>query len=124
MKDQDVLLRLKSLSNPQYKDGMAKFGINTDHALGVSLYVLRPLAKEIGKDHDLAKELWTSGLHEARILASMLAEPDKVTEGLMEAWSTILPHGISMTKSVVISLMEHDLPIIKLLSGVSETKNL
>lgn len=86
MKYQDVLTRLRSLSNPKNKEGMARFGINTDQALGISLYALRPLAKEIGKDHELAKELWTSGIHEARILSSMIAEPEKVTEDLMESW--------------------------------------
>lgn len=82
----EVLTRLKSLSNPQNKEGMARFGINTDHALGISLYALRSMAKEIGKDHDLAQALWTSGIHEARILASLVAEPEKVTEALMEVW--------------------------------------
>jgi 3-methyladenine DNA glycosylase AlkD len=86
MKYQNVLTRLRSLSNPKNKEGMARFGINTDQALGISLYALRPLAKEIGKNHELAEELWTSGIHEARILSSMIAEPEKVTEDLMESW--------------------------------------
>ena len=86
MKYQDILTRLKSLSNLKNKEGMARFGINTDQALGISLYALRPFAKEIGKNHDLAKQLWDSGIHEARILASMVGEPEKVTEDLMEGW--------------------------------------
>lgn len=86
LKYQAVLTRLESLSNLQNKERMAKIGINTDHALGISLYALRPLAKEIGKDHELAKKLWISGIHEARILSSMIAAPDKVTEDLMENW--------------------------------------
>jgi len=86
MKYQNVLTRLRSLSNPKNKEGMARFGINTDQALGISLYTLRPLAKEIGKNHELAEELWTSGIHEARILSSIIAEPEKVTEDLMESW--------------------------------------
>ncbi len=67
---------------------MARFGINTDTAFGISIYTLRSLAKEIGKDHEIAKQLWDSGIHEAKILASMVAESEKVTEELMEDWVT------------------------------------
>ncbi len=65
---------------------MARFGINPEKTLGVSIYILRPLAKEIGKDHTLALRLWNSGIHEARILASYIDESDKVTEKQMDEW--------------------------------------
>lgn len=86
MKYEEILKRFKSLSNPEAKAGMARFGINTDKAYGISLYTLRPMAKEIGKDHDLAQQLWNSGIHEARILAGMVDNPKQVTEGQMESW--------------------------------------
>jgi len=67
---------------------MARFGIATDRALGgSSVPYLRWLAKRLGKDHGLAAELWASGLHEARILAALVDEPDRVTEEQMEAWA-------------------------------------
>jgi 3-methyladenine DNA glycosylase AlkD len=65
---------------------MAKFGINIESALGISIYPLRSLAKEIGMNHELALLLWNSGIHEAKILASMIGEPASVTENLMENW--------------------------------------
>jgi 3-methyladenine DNA glycosylase AlkD len=65
---------------------MARFGINPDGALGVRIPDLRRLAKEIGTDHRLALSLWKSGLHEARILASMIDDPAAVTEPQMESW--------------------------------------
>jgi 3-methyladenine DNA glycosylase AlkD len=86
MQVQEVLTRLKSLSNQNNKEGMAKFGINIDSALGISIYTLRSVAKEIGMNHELAIQLWNSGIHEAKILASMIGEPARVTENLMEKW--------------------------------------
>jgi len=65
---------------------MARFGINPDRALGVRVPDLRRLSKEIGTDHRLALALWKTGLHEARILASMVDDPAEVTEAQMESW--------------------------------------
>ncbi|MFZ5845521.1 MAG: DNA alkylation repair protein [Patescibacteria group bacterium] len=65
---------------------MARFGINPKNTLGIPIPVLRKLAKEIGKNHKLAQELWQSGLHEARILAGMIDDPSLVTRGQMDNW--------------------------------------
>jgi 3-methyladenine DNA glycosylase AlkD len=65
---------------------MERFGIDSTKALGISIPVLRSLAKEIGVDHDLASVLWKSGIHEARILASLIGDPAKVTEEQMDEW--------------------------------------
>lgn len=82
----DLLKKLSSLANPQNVVGMARFGINPHNTLGISIPVLRAMAKEIGKDHVLAEALWTSGIHEARILAAFIADPKLVTEEQMERW--------------------------------------
>jgi 3-methyladenine DNA glycosylase AlkD len=81
-----VLQRLRALADPKHLEEMARCGINTRQALGVSIYELRRIAKELGSDHALAIELWQSGLHEARILASYVADPGRVTEALVERW--------------------------------------
>ncbi len=65
---------------------MARFGINSKNAYGVSVPNLRKLAEEIGKSHALAHQLWASGVHEARILASMIDDPKLVNEDQMERW--------------------------------------
>lgn len=65
---------------------MARFGINPDRALGVRIPELRRLAREIGTDHRLALALWRSEIHEARILASMIEDPARVTERQVESW--------------------------------------
>src|SRR5918996_1324387 len=84
---QDVIERLRGLASPGAREGMARFGINPDRALGVRIPDLRRLAKELGRDHSLALALWRTGVHEARILASMVDEPERVTERQMESWA-------------------------------------
>lgn len=86
MQYKEVVKKLKLLSNPKDKEGMARFGINPEYALGVRIPVLRDIAKKIGKDHKLAKQLWDSGIHEARLLAGFLADPEKITEKQMGKW--------------------------------------
>ncbi len=86
MRDREVIDRLHSIGDPARLDGMARYAIVTEHAYGVSIPQLRALAKEIGTDHLLAASLWDSGIHEARILASMIADPALVTEAQMDRW--------------------------------------
>jgi len=66
---------------------MARYGIATTDAFGVSVYELRRVAKGLGRDHELALALWATGNHEARLLASMVDDPAQVTEDQMEAWA-------------------------------------
>ncbi len=82
----ETMNRLEALSDPKALEGMARYGINPEKTLGVSIANLRKLAKEAGRDHGLALELWDSGVHEARILAGMVDDPGMVTERQMEAW--------------------------------------
>ena len=86
MKYDDIIKKLKSLSNPKAVEGMARFGINPKNTFGVSIPNLRKIAKEAGTNHYLAQRLWSSGIHEARILASMIGDPLMVTEQQMESW--------------------------------------
>ena len=86
MKYIEAMRRLKALSDPKAVEGMACYGINAENTLGVSIPNLRKLAKEAGKDHALAGELWESGVHEGRILAGMVDDPGVVTEEQMESW--------------------------------------
>lgn len=65
---------------------MARFGIHPKNTYGVSIPILRKMAKELGRNHSLASELWESGVHEARILASMIDMPDEVTPAQMDRW--------------------------------------
>ena len=86
MQYNEIIQKIKSLANPENVAGMARFGINVTSAYGISVYTLRKMAKEIGKDHELALELWESGIHEARLLACLIDRPDMVTGEQMENW--------------------------------------
>ncbi|UCF36415.1 MAG: DNA alkylation repair protein [Acidobacteriota bacterium] len=86
MTREEVLQYLKERANPDNVAGMARYGINPQNTLGVTMVALREVAKTIGKNHSLAIELWQSGIHEARILASLIDEPRLVTEEQAEAW--------------------------------------
>lgn len=82
-----IIVKLKSLSDPEAVKGMARFGINPENTYGVSVPNLRKMAKEIRIDHNLAEQLWASGIHEARILASMVDDPKLTTEEQMDTWA-------------------------------------
>ncbi len=81
-----ILRKLKSLRNEKNLAGMARFGIATDKAFGIKHPILKEIAREHRKDHALALELWGSGYHEARLLATIIDDPKQVTEKQAEAW--------------------------------------
>lgn len=87
MQYNDILKKLEALSDPKAAEGMARFGISPENTYGVSIPNLRKMAKEIGVNHALAQQLWASGIHEARILASMVDDPEMVTERQIENWA-------------------------------------
>jgi len=83
---EEVLKKLKAKARPDQLAGMARYGMTVKHRLGVSIPDMRRMAKELGKDHKLAVELWKTGTAESSILAAMIDEPGKLTEAQMEEW--------------------------------------
>jgi len=86
MSCENVIIRLKALYDPKNIEGMKRFGINSDNAYGISTPDLKSIANEIGKNHELALELWNTGIREARIIAGLIDEPSKVKEEQMDQW--------------------------------------
>jgi len=82
----DVLKKLKSKARPDQLGGMAKYGMSVSSRLGVAVPDMRTIARGTGKNHELALELWKTGIAEARIVAAMIDDPLKVTEEQMENW--------------------------------------
>lgn len=82
----EVVERLRSIGDPASVAGRARFGIPETDALGVSVPQLRRLARELGRDHALALALWRTGVHEARVLATLVADPDALTRAQAERW--------------------------------------
>jgi 3-methyladenine DNA glycosylase AlkD len=81
-----VLDELRAVADPERRPGMARVGINVERAWGVSIPHCRRIARRHRPDHALALALWESGVHEARILASMVDDPGSVTDAQMESW--------------------------------------
>jgi 3-methyladenine DNA glycosylase AlkD len=82
----DVIAWLKKSGSKKARDGMARYGLPSDHAVGVSVGALKTKAKALGRDHDLAIALWKSGIYEARLLSAFVGDPARVTPAEMDRW--------------------------------------
>jgi len=83
----DIIAHLKTLRNETNIAGMARFGIVTDTALGISNTDLRTLARQIKTDHARALALWASNIREARLLAAFTDDPKQITIVQARAWT-------------------------------------
>jgi 3-methyladenine DNA glycosylase AlkD len=82
---EDTLAWLRKHSKKSVRDGMARYAIPNDKALGVLMGDIQKLAKRLGRDHGLALELWKTDVYEARMLCAYVDEVDKVTPARMDA---------------------------------------
>jgi 3-methyladenine DNA glycosylase AlkD len=82
----EVLSKLESMRNEKNIEGMKRFGIRGEKLLGISVYDIKRIAREMERNHGIANDLWESGIHEARMLAAFTDEIDKVTEKQLEKW--------------------------------------
>jgi 3-methyladenine DNA glycosylase AlkD len=87
MDAREVLAWLERKGTRRHAEGYARYGIPVTRAYGVPMAALLGYAKKAGKDHALALALWKSGYYEARLLASMVDQPDKVTRRQMDEWA-------------------------------------
>jgi 3-methyladenine DNA glycosylase AlkD len=83
---EEVLDEIKKLSTDKGKASQAYFGIKDINNYGLTTPQMRAIAKKAGRNHDLALQLWQTGVHEARHIAASVADPNQVTEKLMEQW--------------------------------------
>ena len=84
---EDVLHELRALADPRVRAKLAHFNIHVSDAHGISAPALHALAKKIGRDHDLAEQLYATGNHEAKCLAALVGEPGRVTSAQMNRWA-------------------------------------
>ena len=82
-----ILAELATRARPGAVEGMARYGIRAPKVLGVAAPELRALARHLGKSHDLALSLWATGVHDARILATLVEDPDRVTRRQAAQWA-------------------------------------
>ncbi len=82
----EIIKRLKKEGNPEIVEARKNFGIEGSEGFGLSQPQIRSIAKEIGKNQDLALELWKTGYHEARHIATLIADKKLITDQLMDKW--------------------------------------
>jgi 3-methyladenine DNA glycosylase AlkD len=87
MNQREVLAWLKRKGTRRNVEGMARYGIVAERVFGVGVAPLRALAKRIGTDHALADALWKTRWYEARMLATLVADPGRLTKRQMNAWA-------------------------------------
>lgn len=81
-----IVAWLRKNANKKTRDGMARYAIPADNALGVPVGVMLKYAKSLGRNQDVADALWKIGIYEARMIASYLSEPERMTAAMMDAW--------------------------------------
>ncbi len=88
MDKNEVMQWLERRGTRRTVEGLPRYGIEAKHAFGVTMGALRSLRKRLGKDHALSLALWESGWYEARLLAALIGDPQRVTRRQMNAWAT------------------------------------
>src|SRR5688572_9644338 len=83
---QSALAWLKKHATKATRDGMARYAIPSDHAYGVAMRDIKALGTTLGRDQTLAAALWATGVYEARMLASFVGDPEKLTPAVMDRW--------------------------------------
>jgi 3-methyladenine DNA glycosylase AlkD len=78
---------MEQIGSPRGVERMSYFGIRAARAYGLSAPQMHALARGAGRDHALALELWRSGVHDAKHIAALVADPERVSEALMERWA-------------------------------------
>ena len=86
MEYDEIIRMLESLSDPSAVEGMKRYKIAAGNIYDVSIPNLRKIAKEAGKDRQLAHKLWAADFRETKVLASMIDDPKMVTDEQIEAW--------------------------------------
>ncbi|MEO8672163.1 MAG: DNA alkylation repair protein [Tahibacter sp.] len=83
---EEAMAWLRQHASEVTRDGMARYAIPADKALGVSMADIKLLAKRVGRDHALAGALWATDCYEARLLSSLVDDPARVTSAQMDRW--------------------------------------
>ena len=79
---------MRALRNPENVAGMKRFGIAATNALGLTTPEIRRIARSLGRNQALAEQLWKTGIHDARILASLIANPAEISRATMDQWAS------------------------------------
>lgn len=84
---EEIVAHVKSLRNEGNIAGMARFGIDTTTALGITTPQMQALVRQVKHNHARALALWDTGLRDARMLAILTADPKALTMDEAQAWA-------------------------------------
>lgn len=90
---QSLVQELESLGTAQNRKVYARHGVG-ENQYGISFGNLRKLQKQIKRDHGLAQQLWASGNHDCRVLATMIADPSQADDHMLESWVNVLDNYV------------------------------
>ncbi len=90
---QSLVQELESLGTAQNRKVYARHGVG-ENQYGISFGNLRKLQKQIKRDHGLAQQLWDSGNHDCRVLATMIADPSQADDHMLESWVNVLDNYV------------------------------
>jgi 3-methyladenine DNA glycosylase AlkD len=82
-----ILREMRGLEDPAAIEKMARFGIRATNVIGLSVPRIRVVARRVGRNQPLAEQLWATGIHDARVLASLVGDPGKITRTTMDRWT-------------------------------------
>ncbi len=83
----EIINWLEHTGTPEQVADMARYGIPNDRAFGVPMGVMKKHAKQLGKDHAVARALWADGRYEARTMAVFIAEADRMPSEEADQWA-------------------------------------
>lgn len=83
---QSALQWLSAHSTQATLAGMARYAIPSNNALGVAMRDIKALGTTLGRQQELAAALWDTGVYEARMLASFVGDPARLTPAQMDRW--------------------------------------
>lgn len=81
-----IIHEFEELSDVDFAENMKRFGISYVKSYGLRLPQIRKIAKQCGKNHELALKLWDWGYHETYLLATLVEEPQKVDSHQLNEW--------------------------------------
>jgi len=83
----ETLAWLERRGTKKTRDGMARYGITAKKAYGVTMGTMLGLRKKLGRDQELAVALFRTGWYEARIMASFVGDPERLSAAQMDSWA-------------------------------------
>jgi 3-methyladenine DNA glycosylase AlkD len=87
----EALRLIKDQARPEQLAALARFAIDGEGRLGLSVPQMRTLGKQLGRDHALALALWDTAIPDAQIVAGLIADPAALTLAQMNHWTRSMP---------------------------------